>query len=173
MNDVEVTVRGNITSDVRQMEFEDGNVLTSFRLASNVRRWDSNQRENVTVHTTWYTVNCRRGLGANVMQSLQKGHPVVVHGRLKQQKWSKEERNGETTLIDADSIGHDLTFGTTLYTKVSRVERVTDNAELASQAITADLVLAEEDDERTGLLDAGFASSWDGTDEEAPTPALA
>ena len=171
MNEVEVTVRGNVSTDVEQVTFDDGNVLTSFRLASNVRRWDANARENVTTHTMFLTVNCRRGLGANVMQSLKKGHGVVVHGRLKQQKWSKEERSGEAIVIDADVVGHDLTFGTSQFTKVTRVERRTDNAELSRA--TADLILAAEAEERASLLDAEPGSeSWEPADEEESRPAV-
>lgn len=142
MNEVEVTVRGNVSSAVDQRTFPDGNVLTSFRLATNVRRWDSDAKDYVTQHTMWLTVNCRRALGANVMESVVKGQPVVVHGRLKQQKWAKEERSGEAMSIDADVVGVDLNFGTTRFSKVSRVERRIDNAELGDA--TADLVLAEQ-----------------------------
>ena len=176
MNEVELTVRGNVTSDVRQVEFDDGNVLTSFRMASNVRRWDANQRENVTTHTVWLSVNCRRGLGTNAMKSLQKGQPIVVHGRLKQQKWTKDDRSGETTVIDADAIGHDLSYGLSEFTKVSRVERTTDNADAASQAIAGDLVVAEEDEDRARQLEAELGSApWNGqgVEEDARAAVLA
>ena len=162
MNEVEVTVRGNVSSVVDQRTFPDGNVLTSFRLASNVRRWDANARENVTLHTIWLTVNCRRALGANVMESVVKGQPVVVHGRLKQQKWVKEERSGEAMSIDADVVGPDLNFGTSQFTKISRVERRVYNAELSE--VNADLILAEEEETPDVV-------PWEVEEERAVVPA--
>jgi single-strand DNA-binding protein len=121
-----ITVRGHVVSEPRHVQFDDGNAVASFRLASNERRFDRERREWVDVNTTFYTVNCRRGAAANAATSLRRGQPVIVQGRLRERVWTKDDRSGRSTEIEADGLGHDLTFGTSAFTRVVRVERLSD-----------------------------------------------
>ena len=50
--------------------------------------------------------------------SVRKGERVVVHGRLRLRAWENGEKSGTAIEIEADSIGHDLAWGTTTLTKV-------------------------------------------------------
>jgi len=45
---------------------------------------------------------------------------VVVSGRLKIRDWDNGERSGTNVEIEADSLGHDLMFGTTKFERVTR-----------------------------------------------------
>jgi single-strand DNA-binding protein len=119
-----ITVRGHVVSEPRHVQFDDGNAVASFRLASNERRFDRERREWVDVNTTFYTVNCRRGAAANAAASLRRGQPVIVQGRLRERVWTKDDRSGRSTEIEADGLGHDLTFGTSAFTRVVRAERL-------------------------------------------------
>jgi single-strand DNA-binding protein len=50
-----------------------------------------------------------------------RGQPVVVTGRLKTTHWDDSEGVTRTkTVIDAFSVGHDLTRGTAAFTKAAR-----------------------------------------------------
>ncbi len=123
MNDIQVVLRGNIASDLRSVRFDDGNSVTSFRLASTSSWFDRERNTWVDRRTTYVSVNCRRALASSALQSLHKGHPVVVTGRLWERAWTKDDRSGRTLEVEAETVGHDLTFGVSAFTRVVRRER--------------------------------------------------
>jgi single-strand DNA-binding protein len=171
VNDIHVTLRGNVASEPRQMRFDDGGTVTSFRLASNSRRYDRVRREWVDRGTTYVSVTCRRAMALNAAASLLKGQPVVVTGRLRERFWSSNGRSGQTLEVDAETLGHDLSFGTTQFVRIVRAERVEpakdregdelayllakEAAEEAAQAGPADVTGLIVLDEAAGL-DAGY-----------------
>jgi single-strand DNA-binding protein len=105
--DAYVQLTGNIGGAI---EFRNNGVpIASFRLAHTprIRR----NGEWVDAPTTWITVTCFRGLAENVAASLQKGHPVLVAGRLRTNVWSKEGVTYERLVLEASTVGHDLSRG--------------------------------------------------------------
>jgi len=113
-----VTVQGWVGGDVQFKEVAGGVALASFRLGSTPRQYDRAKGTWVDRPTTWYTVECWRTLAQNVFDSVYRGQPVVVSGRLKTTEWTEE--GGETrqrTVLDAFSVGHDLTRGTAKFAK--------------------------------------------------------
>lgn len=120
MNDTVITVLGNVGSDIRQVVTAKGAVLTSFRLASTPRWSDKQTGEWVDGTTTWYSVVAWRNLADNVAASLDKGDPVLVHGRLRTVAWERDGRTGETLEIEALSVGPDLNRGRATYRRVIR-----------------------------------------------------
>lgn len=122
MSDGSYTVTGNVTYEPRRrVGKEHGTPFTTFGLAENRTRFDAGTGESVPLGTHFYEVIAFRALGQNAADSLKVGDPVVVHGRLKVDEWDNGERQGTTVQIDASSIGHDLTFGTSAFTKRRRV----------------------------------------------------
>ncbi|MFG1826514.1 single-stranded DNA-binding protein [Microbispora bryophytorum] len=120
MNDIYVTLSGNVTDDPRQYRFRDGSRVTSMRMAVNRRVLDQQTNTWQTRDTTYYTVRCYRGLADNVQQSIRKGHPVVVYGKLRIKQF---ERDGEQRFwaeIEAGSVGHDLKWGIATFEKPIR-----------------------------------------------------
>ncbi|MEU6413859.1 single-stranded DNA-binding protein [Microbispora sp. NPDC046933] len=120
MNDIFVTLSGNVTDDPRQYHFRDGSRVTSMRMAVNRRVLDQQTNTWQTRDTTYYTVRCYRGLADNVQQSIRKGHPVVVYGKLRIKQF---ERDGEQRFwaeIEASSVGHDLKWGIATFEKPIR-----------------------------------------------------
>jgi single-strand DNA-binding protein len=151
MSDIHVTLSGNVTDDPRQYQFKDGSRVTSMRMAVNRRVLDQQTNTWQTRDTTYYTVRCFRGLADNVHQSIRKGHPVVVHGKLRIKQF---ERDGEQRFwaeIEASSVGHDLKWGITSFEKPMR-------------AYTG---LAPSDDDRQGMEDA--TKEWE-MSRAAPRP---
>jgi single-strand DNA-binding protein len=70
-----------------------------------------------------------RQLAINAAASIEKGQRVVVTGRLKIRDWENGDRTGTTIEIEADAIGHDLSWGSTVYTRsVSTATAVTEAA---------------------------------------------
>jgi single-strand DNA-binding protein len=120
VNDIQVVLRGNIASDPRFVQFDDGNCVTSFRLASTSSWFDRERNTWVDRRTTYVSVNCRRALATSAEQSLHKGHPVVITGRLWERAWTKDDRSGRTLEVEAETVGHDLTFGVSAFTRFTR-----------------------------------------------------
>jgi single-strand DNA-binding protein len=123
MNEIQVTLRGNVASEPRYVRFDDGNSLTSFRLASTVRRYDRNRQEWVDRGTTYVNVTCRKAMAVNAVTSVHKGQPIVVTGKLTERSWSADGRSGQTLEIHAEGLGHDLSYGTAEFARIVRGER--------------------------------------------------
>jgi single-strand DNA-binding protein len=71
--------------------------------------------------TSFYDVVTYRALAANVGVSVRKGHPVTIHGR--QHIVSRARDDGTTwwgVEVVADAVGHDLSYGTAAFARVSR-----------------------------------------------------
>lgn len=116
-----ITVRGfsGTTPEVKNPDSD--NPVTTFRLGA-TPRWRSGQTgEWTSGETNWYTVACFGRLALNVADSIHKGDPVVVVGRPKVRTWRNDQNeSGAEIEISAQSVGHDLKFGTTQYRKVHR-----------------------------------------------------
>lgn len=113
-----ITVTGVVGSDPRLHVTTQGLAITSFRLASTRRYFDRAKGTWEDGETNWYTVSGFRQLAHNATASLSKGERVVVHGRLRLRAWESGDKSGTAIEIEADSIGHDLAWGTTTLTKV-------------------------------------------------------
>lgn len=119
MNESMVTFQGWLGADVRTRQAGDS-VVAWFRVASTPRRFQRSTGEWVNGPTQWYTVNAWRALGEHCVESLRRGDPVVVHGRLTQSSWVNNDGMEVTSLdVDAVFVGHDLNRGTTRFTKAT------------------------------------------------------
>jgi len=118
MNESYVTLQGWVGNDVDVRDVGDTQ-CASFRVGSTPRynkggTWVDGQ-------TSWYTVNCWRGLGKNVGDSIRRGDAVVVHGRVRVDVWEREGHPASVTwVVDATFVGHDLNKGTSSFEKTAR-----------------------------------------------------
>ncbi|GAA4408124.1 hypothetical protein GCM10023168_25030 [Fodinibacter luteus] len=124
MNETYVTIRGRLVADPTVRTTRAGAPMTSFRIASSVRRPVPGQHGAwEDVGTSFYEVVTYKALAANAGVSLRKGHPVSVHGR--QHIVSRPRDDGTTwwgVEVVADAVGHDLAYGTTAFAKVGRAQ---------------------------------------------------
>jgi single-strand DNA-binding protein len=120
MNETYVTLSGNVVGDPVVRTTRANVPFVTFRVASNVRRVDFKTGEYIDAGTNFVNVTAFRGLGVNVSNSLKKGEPVIVYGRMRINQWVNGDRNGTTVEIDAYNVGHDLTWGVTTFSKVSK-----------------------------------------------------
>ena len=116
----QLALTGLIATTPRHIVTSEGLAITSFRLASQQRWFDRTKGRWSDGETNWYTVTAFRDLAVNASQSLHKGDRVVTVGRLNVRDWSPAARSGTSVEVEADSLGHDLYWGVTDYTKVSR-----------------------------------------------------
>jgi single-strand DNA-binding protein len=112
-----ITLTGLVATNPRHIVTTEGLAITSFRLASNQRRFDRTQNSWIDGDTNWYTVTAFRQLGAHVATSVDKGQRVIVTGRVRIRDWESGAKSGTTIEIDADAIGHDLTWGRATFTR--------------------------------------------------------
>jgi single-strand DNA-binding protein len=112
-----LTLTGIVATDPRHITTNSGLDITSFRLASGQRRFDRDQKRWVDAETNWYTVTAFRQLATNLVASIQRGQHVVVSGRLRIRAWENGDKSGTTIELEADAVGHDLSWGTSVYTK--------------------------------------------------------
>jgi single-strand DNA-binding protein len=123
MTDTFVTLHGWLGSDVQARAAGDTQVA-SFRLGCTPRRFQRRTDSWVDGPTQWYSVDAWRALGANCRDSLRRGDPVVVHGRLEVQRWVNSAGVEVTSfVVEATSVGHDLSRGVSSFTKTARPER--------------------------------------------------
>ncbi len=140
MNEIYVTVSGRLVADPEARNTKNGVPFAAFRVASTARRVNRSSGEFEDAGTSFVSVTAFRSLGANVANSLHKGDPVVVHGRMRVNQWIRQDDTMATSVeIDAYSVGHDLSYGTTEFTKVSRAQvdrtdRMSDDAVQAAHA---------------------------------------
>ena len=112
-----ITLTGLVATTPRHLITSDGVPITSFRLASKQRHFDRKSGNWVDGATNWYTVTAFRSLAINAVNSLKKGERVVAHGKLRISNWESGEKRGTNIEIDADSLGHDLSWGTTVFSR--------------------------------------------------------
>ena len=121
MNEIYTTVVGRLVANPESRTTRGGVPFTAFRLASTVRRPNPQTREYEDGPTNFFNVTAFRTLGANVGNSLKKGDPVFVYGRMRVNQWMRSDNIPATSVeIDAYTVGHDLTWGTTELVKALR-----------------------------------------------------
>ena len=113
-----ITVTGVVGSDPKHHVTSQGLAITSFRLASTRRYFDRSKGTWEDGETNWYTVSAFRQLAFNASTSIVRGERVVVHGRLRLRAWETGEKSGTAVEIEADAIGHDLTWGVSKFARV-------------------------------------------------------
>jgi single-strand DNA-binding protein len=127
-----VHVTGYVGTDV---ELRSGSGLATFRLATTPR-----YRKNgdwVDGNTTWLTVTCWRSLAEHVASSIRKGEPVIVVGRLRTNVWQGQDGPVERLILEAITVGHDLSRGTSAFRRMERVSVPEDNESEVQAAIAA------------------------------------
>ena len=116
----QLTLTGLVATTPRHIVTSEGLAITSFRLASQQRKYDRHSNSWADGETNWYTVTAFRDLAVNASQSLNKGYRIVTAGRVKVRDWTTEDRTGTSIEVEADTLGHDLFWGTSQYKKVAR-----------------------------------------------------
>ena len=144
--DAVIWMTGYVGSEVEFRQVREDLVFASFRLACTPRlrrggEWSDGE-------TTWIGVTCSRSLAENVRDSIAKGDPVVVVGKLRTSRWKDDQGvSRERLVLEALAVGHDLNRGVTGFTKNVRppVEEVQVNlgemvmaTELQDEAWSAD-----------------------------------
>lgn len=134
------SVTGLVATTPRHLITQAGLAITSFRLASSQRRFDRSQNKWIDGETNWYTVTAFKTLAINVATSISKGDRIMLTGKLRVRDWDNGERAGTSVEIEADSMGHDLNWGTGVFNRTVLVREAEENpTELALQTALKEL----------------------------------
>jgi single-strand DNA-binding protein len=108
-----ITLRGYLTAEpTLHQKTPAATPVTEIRVGSTPRRLNRETGEWHDAPTSYYRVKCWRRLAINAASSLHKGDMVVVQGRFYMSNWVDSQQRPRSTLeIEADSLGHDLTYG--------------------------------------------------------------
>jgi single-strand DNA-binding protein len=155
MNDITLTVIGNVVNDVELRFTKSGEPVASFRVAAGTRRFDKNADRWIDGDTHYFSVSCWRSLAHNVVQTVTKGMPVVVVGRLRSREVERPCKEQSHIVryfdIEAQSVGPDLARGTATFTRVKREAVVeSERRSLADALAQAGLADDEVVDMETG-----------------------
>ena len=155
-----ITVTGLVATAPKLIVTSEGLAITNFRLASGQRRYDRGQSKWVDGETNWYTITAFRQLATNVAGSLQKGQRIVVTGRLRVRDWSHDDKKGTNVEIDAEAIGHDLSWGTAAFTRSASAAVADEEAAQPSgdESSASDEVGADADDDAFAVHDEETAA---------------
>jgi single-strand DNA-binding protein len=114
--EAEVHITGYAGTEV---ETRGRGTVSAFRLACTPRiRTKSGWGDG---NTTWIEVACFRMLAQHVAQSVRKGDPVLVVGKLRTNVWEKDGQAHERLVLEADMVGHDLNRGTSAFRRPPRL----------------------------------------------------
>jgi len=119
VNETMITVVGNVAREPNLRVTNNGTRVVDFRLASTERRYDRGLGGWRDGETVFYTVTCWRNVAENLVDSVEKGQPMVVHGRLRDGSYEKEGQRYSVFAIDAYALGHDISRGVSKFTKAS------------------------------------------------------
>lgn len=116
MADNSITLIGNVTRDPELRYTQGGRTVAGFGLAVN-RRFQVDGEWQET--TSFFDVAVWGDLGENTAKTVEKGHRVIVIGRVEQRSWDTEggERRSKHEVV-ADEIGPSLRWAQAKLTKV-------------------------------------------------------
>lgn len=122
MFDTQVTITGRLVADPVVRQTQQGQPMTTFRVATNGRRTKAGTPgEFEDGPTSFFGVRAFRSLASNLAMSLRKGDPVVIQGVLEVIEFDRQDgTRGTAAEITARSVGHDLSWGVTAFRKVAR-----------------------------------------------------
>lgn len=118
-NEPVLTAVGNLTADPELRYTQSGVPVCNFTVAQTPREKDGNDFKDG--EPIFFRVSVWREMAEQVAGSLQKGMRVIVHGRMKMQRYEKKDGSGkgEAIQLEADAVGPDLRWATAMVTKVA------------------------------------------------------
>jgi len=135
---ISVTVTGNVATDVRSIATATGRQVAVFRLAVPDRRWIKGKGW-VDGDPSFISVSAFSQVALNVANSISKGQPVIVVGKLRMTSWQKEGASGQSLEIEAAHVGHDLARGTTLFSKSTVSIDLEDEVQVITEGLLAEV----------------------------------
>ena len=130
MNQLPLSIVGNLTANPELRFTPTGSAVCRFSIAHNPRRLDRESGQWVDGEPTFFDCVAWRELAEHVAESLHAGHRVIAIGTLRTERWDSDgsgktpagEKLSRLTLA-VSAIGPELTFATATVSKVKNGRR--------------------------------------------------
>ncbi|MGH3304142.1 MAG: single-stranded DNA-binding protein [Streptosporangiaceae bacterium] len=120
-NDAFFAVTGYVATQPKVGKLKDGTCTLSMRVAWTPRVINKATGEWADQQTSFVSVTCYRKVAENAAVCLRRGDPITLRGTLRVREYADQagvQRNSVDVV--ADSLGHDMSRGTSHYTKAPR-----------------------------------------------------
>lgn len=117
---IEITVQGRLGADPLRRVGANGSVWATFRLGSSPGYRDAQTGLFKDGRTEWFTVKAWGNLAANVLESVHRGTPVVVRGKVYVDTWTGKNGERWDHVIHADTVAVELSSGTANFVRTIR-----------------------------------------------------
>jgi single-strand DNA-binding protein len=114
-NEATFSVTGYVATPPKSGWTRDGTRTLYMRVGWTPRRIDKRTGEWADQPTSFVSVTCYRKVAENAAACLRRGDPIVLKGTLRVREYGDDKR--VTVDVFADSIGHDLSRGVTIFKK--------------------------------------------------------
>tara|TARA_Y100000590_G_scaffold259805_3_gene291845 strand:- start:244 stop:666 length:423 start_codon:yes stop_codon:yes gene_type:complete len=110
-----LTIVGNVVREPELKFLNSGIALLRFSIADNQKKANGEEEAHFFDCVAW------RELAENLAESINKGQRVIVHGKLKQDRWDTPEGDKRSKVeITVETAGHCLKFQTATAQKAQR-----------------------------------------------------
>jgi len=141
MNGNTITVVGNLTKDPILKYLPTGKAVINFTVACNHRWRDQETQAWVDGEAAFFKIECWEMLAENISESLRKGDPVIVVGRMICRTYEQEGKTRESWELKAETVGPDLRRRAASLRRVLRTSQ-------SSEPLSSGLASAAEDEDR-------------------------
>lgn len=118
INEAYFSVTGYVATEPKFLFTRGGVPTLTMRVGWTPRKLDRSTGDWADEPSSFATVTCFRKVAENAASCLRKGDPVVVKGTLRIREYEDQAGTKRTSAdVVADSIGHDLSRGTSAFTK--------------------------------------------------------
>jgi len=125
-----LTIVGNVVREPELKFLNSGIALLRFSIADNQKKANGEEEAHFFDCVAW------RELAENLAESINKGQRVIVHGKLKQDRWETTEGDKRSKIeITVETAGHCLKFQTAAAQKAQRENASGENWQRGPQLI--------------------------------------
>ena len=115
-----ITLIGRVGTEPEMKFGQQGNAVLKFRVVTSGRRQVEGKWEDVD--TSWWSITAFKQLAENLAESLKKGDPVIVVGKIKQRTYETPAGEKHSIVeVMAEAVGPDLRWVTASVKKAERV----------------------------------------------------
>lgn len=118
-NEAHFSVIGFVATQPRGGYTKSGTRSVSMRVGWTPRTFDRETQQWTDQASSFVTVQCYNRVAENAYVCLRRGEPIVVRGTLRVREYEHNGVRRSSVEVVADSIGHDLSRGISVYRKAS------------------------------------------------------
>lgn len=156
INEAHFSVTGYVATQPKMGVLRNNTPTLSFRFGWTPRVVNRETGEWTDQQSSFVSVTCYRKVAENAGRCLRRGDPVVLNGTLRVREWTDRAGTRRNSVeVTAESLGHDLYRGTSLFSKQPQhteqtaVEYERAQAEAAGRSpLPGDVEAAREQDDQ-------------------------